>query len=207
MFFIIPFSILVISVAVIGWIISRKFVYLKKLSPEVIESVAPDQESFLAEFFPGLAAYFNSANLRQQRLNFLAEFEKVLRKLRLLSLKLDVATNRLIHKVRKSVVHHEGIIISEAAVQAEQEIKLANGSNGNGQGKNWKEEEHKLIFEIAISPKDARLYKKLGNIYMKLEEWHDAAESFKKAMELDPEDETTRSKIDKISKKLEKLPV
>ena len=203
MFFIIPFGIFVVSLAIICWIISRKFIYLKKLDPDVVENVVLDQEGFWAGFFPGLATRLNGSKLRQFRLNLLAEFEKFLRKLRLFSLKLDSTTNRLINKVRKSVVHHESVISSEAAAQAEQEIRI---NSNNGKGKDLQEEEHRLILEIATNPKDAGLYRKLGNIYMKMEEWHDAAESFKKVLELEPEDETTRNKLARLLKKLEKLP-
>lgn len=203
MYFLVPFGIFTLSVIIMAWVIGRKFVYLKKLTPEVVESVVPEQESFLVEFFPGLAPYFSKTNLRQYRLNILAEFEKALRKMRLLSLKLDSATNHLINSVRKSVVHHESVISSEAIAQAEQGTRVFNGYNGNGQAKDWKEEEHKLILEIAKSPKNAGLYKKLGNIYMKTEEWYDAAESFKRATELDPEDETIRNKLERATKKLD----
>ncbi len=192
------------SVAVIGWIISRKFVYLKKLTPEIIEGSSETQENFWAELFPGLADRFKTSKFRVYRLNVLAEFEKLLRRLRLLSLRLDTTTNQLIHRVRKSVVHHEGMINGEAAAQAEQEL-MANITNENGRA-DPKEEEQRLIIEIAKNPKDATLYKKLGNIYMKTGEWHDAAESFKKVLELNPEDETTQNKLERLLKKLEKLP-
>jgi len=86
---------------------------------------------------------------------------------------------------------------------AEKEIEI---QNGNGKAKNLEEEEHKLILEIAQNPKDAGLYKKLGNIYMKTGEWRDAAESFKKVLEIEPEDETTGNKLARLLKKLEKLP-
>lgn len=208
MFLLIPFGIFLISIAVIAWVIGRKFVYLKKLTPEVINNVVPEQESFWVEFFPGLAAYFGKINVRQYHLNVLAEFEKFLRKLRLFSLKFDAATNHLIRSVRKSVVRNEGLINEEAAVQAEQEIKIIDSINGNGKSKDkdWKEEEQKLILEIARNPKEAVLYKKLGNIYMKTGEWYDAAESFKKAVELDPGDEGIKIKLERATKKLEKLP-
>ena len=207
MFFIIPVGIFVVSVFAIAWVVGRKFVYLKKLSPEVVESAVPEQENFWAEFFPGLAAYFNSAQLRQYRLNFLAEFEKILRRLRLASLKFDTATNQLIHKVRRSVVHHENVMSSEsAAAQAEQETRTLEGVSGNGEARDWQEEEHKLIIEIAKKPKNADLYKQLGGVYMKMGEWHDAVESFKKAVELDPDDETIRNKLARVTQKLEKLP-
>lgn len=205
MFFWIPFGIFVLASAAISWIISRKFVYLKKLTPEVVENVVPVQESFWAEFFPGPAAYIRKINLRQYRLNLLSEFEKFLRKLRLFSLKLEASTNRLIDNVRKSLVHHESVMSNEEAFQAEQEIRKSN--NSDDKSIKLEEEEHKLILEIATNPKDAGLYKKLGNIYMKMEEWRDAAESFKKAAELDPEDETTRNKLTRLLKKLEKLPI
>lgn len=208
MFFFIPFGIFIISIAAIIWMVSRKFVYLKKLTPEVIENAVPEQESFWVEFFPEWAAYFNSINLRQHRLDFLAEFEKFLRRLRLFSLKLDAATNRLIHRVRKSVVHHESVISEEvAAIQTEQEGKIVGGVNNNGTVRDWKEEEQKLIIEIAKNPKNAELYKRLGSIYAKTGEWHDAVESFKKAIELDPEDENIKTKLERATKKLEKLPV
>lgn len=207
MFFLIFFGIFIVSITAIVWVIGRKFVYLKKLTPEVIESVVPEQESFWVEFFPGLAAYFNSTSLRQHRLNFLAELEKFLRKFRLLSLKLDTVTNQLIHRVRKSVVHHEDVINEEAAaIQVEQDARIINGANSNGTVKDWKEEEQKLIIEIAKDPKNAELYKKLGNIYAKTGEWYDAVESFKKATELNPEDENVKIKFERASKKLEKLP-
>lgn len=207
MFFVVPFGIFVVSITAITWVIGRKFVYLKKLTPEVVESVVPEQESFWVEFFPAWAAYFNSINLRQHRLNFLAEFEKFLRKFRLLSLKLDAATNHLIRRIRKSVMHHESVINEEAAaIQVEQDARVSNGVNSNGTVKDWKEEEQKLIIEIAKNPKNAEFYKKLGNIYAKTGEWYDAVESFKKSLELDPEDAGIKIKLERASKKLEKRP-
>ncbi len=206
MFFIIPFGIFIVSIALIAWVVGRKFVYLKKLVPEVIESSSEAQESFWTEFFPGLTDRFKARKIREHRLNFLAEFEKFLRKLRLLALKFDTTTNRLIHRVRKSALHHEGILNEEAAVQAEQEIKVIDSFNGGNKGRDLKEEEQKLILEIAKNPKEANLYKKLANIYMKTGEWQDAVESFKKAVELDPEDESIKIKLERASKKLEKLP-
>ena len=202
MFFWVPFGIFVISLIAIGWIISRKFIYLKKLNPEAIEDSAEIQGGFWEDFFPGLSAFLKNINLREYRLNFLAEFEKFLRKLRLISLKIDTTTNRLIHRVRKSVVHHEGLINGEAAAQVEREIINAE-VHGSGE-RDLKEMEQQLIIEIAKNPKDSQLYKKLGNIYMKTGEWHDAVESFKKALELEPGDDAIRAKLEKLEKRLAK---
>ena len=117
MFFIIPFGIFIVSSAAIIYIVSRKFVYLRKLTPEVIENADTRQESFFAEFFPGLAARLQGTKLREYRLMILAESEKILRKLRLFSLKLDTATNQLIHRVRTSTIHHEGVLNEQVAMQ------------------------------------------------------------------------------------------
>ncbi len=202
MFFLIPFGILLVSLIAIVWITSRKFVYLRKLTPEVLEGTSEVQESFWAEFFPGLTKFFGKVDLREYRLRILAESEKTLRKLRLLSLKIDTVTNSLIHRVRKSVVHHEGIINEEASAKLEQESSISIVPDSK---KDPKEHEQELIIKIAKDPKNPQLYKKLGNIYTKVSEWHDAAESFKKVLELDPEDQATRTKLEKIVKKLEKV--
>ena len=205
MFFLIPLVIFVVSIAAMCWIIVRKFAYLKKLEPEIIKSSSGTEVSFWAEFFPGLAMRLKDHKFHEYKLNFLAEFEKFLRRLRLLSLKLDTVTNRLIHRVRKSAVHNEGLITERAARKIEQEQAAAE-INGNNGPKDPKEEEQGLIMEIAKNPKDAALYGKLGNIYMKTREWHDAAESFKKSLELEPENEATKAKLEKALQKSEKMP-
>ncbi|MEK7151406.1 MAG: hypothetical protein AAB784_01670, partial [Patescibacteria group bacterium] len=63
MFFVIPFGIFIIATSLIVLVVGRKFVYLKKLNPEVVESVMPEKDSFLMEIFPGLAFYFQASKL------------------------------------------------------------------------------------------------------------------------------------------------
>jgi tetratricopeptide (TPR) repeat protein len=201
MFFIIPLVVFIGSLTGIFWIIARKFVYLKKLTPEILTGSEQNEKSFWAEFFPEIAQRISRLSLHEYRVNFLAEFEKILRKLRLLSLRIDTFTNSLIHRVRKTVVEHEELISGEIALQGAQEIESQNASNGAN--KDPREEEQKLIIEIARNPKDSKLYKKLGNIYLKIGEWNDAYESFKKALELDPTDDVIRNKLEKLTKKIE----
>lgn len=187
-----------------AWIVGRKFVYLKKLNPEAFEGPAA-QDNFWTEFFPGLAVRLQGSNTREHWLNFLAEFEKFLRRLRLLSLKIDTATNGMIHRVRKSAVNHEVILNNKLAAEMESRQVAAEIINGKSK-KDPKEEEQRLIIEIAQNPKNAELYKKLGNIYMKTAVWQDAVESFKKAVELNPEDQISQAKLERVLKKLEKMP-
>ena len=61
--------------------------------------------------------------------------------------------------------------------------------------------------EIAKNPKDAELYKELGQIYLKTGEDSDAFESFKKALELNPGDAETKAKLNKVAVKLENPPM
>ena len=61
-----------------------------------------------------------------------------------------------------------------------------------------------MILEIAKNPKDAELYKKLGQVYLRTGESGDAFESFKKALELNPDDAETKTKLEKISSRLNK---
>jgi len=205
LFLLIPLGIFVGSVVTTAILISRKFVYLKKLSPDIIDNAVPGQENFWQEMFPGLADKIKIEKLREYRINFLAEFEKLLRRFRLVSLKIDSATNNLINKIRQSVTRHENSIsISSEVINQEAIVKSATPVV---QEKDWKEEEHRIIIEIAKNPKDHRLYKRLGNIYMRTGELVDAAESFKKVLELVPDDETTRVKLGRVLKKIEKMPM
>lgn len=204
-FFLIPFGIFFASLLVIVWIVARKFVYLKKLTPETVESPAFIQESFWLELFPELTGCLKKIKLREYGVAILAEFEKFLRKLRLISLKIDALTNRLIHKVRKSTVYHEEILSRKTETDDETQTREVNANNGSKKN-NFKEEEQQLIIEIAKNPKDAELYKKLGRIYLKTGEGGDAFESFKKALELNPEDREVKAKLEKIAAKLGKLP-
>lgn len=195
MFLLIPFAIFLISVGLILGIVARKFVYLKKLTPEVISG--SDEGGFWSEFFPELSAKIKEIKFREYQVGFLAEFEKFLRKLRLISLKIDTFTDRLIHHVRKTTVANEEILNTELLAK-ENEVTPEAGK------KDLKEEEQKLIIQIAKTPKDAKLYKELGNIYMKTGDNQDAMEAFKKAFELDPEDIESKVKLDKVLARLYK---
>jgi tetratricopeptide (TPR) repeat protein len=204
-FFFIPFGIFLASVLLIVWVIARKFVYLKKLAPEVITNTAAAQKSFWAELFPELVVSFKKIKFREWKIAILAEFEKFLRKVRLIFLKVEAVTNQLIHKIRRTTVYQEEVLNQESRQEVEVEEKkesLTVSTEKNGDTvRDWKEEEQELIMEIAKNPKNADLYKKLGNLYLEAGEWIDASESFKKALELDPEDTSVKMKLERVSKK------
>lgn len=197
MFFLIPLGIFLISLFLITWLVARKFVYLKKLAPGVIDNSDVAQESFLAEFFPEMAQHLKMAKLREYSAAVLAEFEKLLRRLRLISLRIDTLMSQLVHRVRKSNARREEILVKETVAEAEKEV--SKPIRISDVKKDLKEEEQRLIIEIAKNPKDAELYKKLGQVYLKTGEDRDASESFKKALELNPEDRETKAKLEKLA--------
>ena len=51
------------------------------------------------------------------------------------------------------------------------------------------------IIEIAQNPKDSRLYEKLGDLYVEMENWNDAKESYEAAIELNPTAEELKRKL------------
>ena len=206
MYIILPASLLVGSVAIIVWIVLRKFTYLKRLTPEALEATMGVQDGFFTELFPELTALIRRINLRAYGVNFLTEFEKLLRKFRLISLKIDGLTNRLIHRVRKE---------TKEQVQILKETKIENDEKSNGgdnldlidelgdSQEDLRQKEQLLIIEIAKNPKDTQLYKELGTIYMRTGEWEDAKQSFEKVLDLEPDDETTKRRLGRVLSKIE----
>ncbi len=198
-----PLATFLISITAIFWLAARKFVYLKKLAPGVIDNLDVVQESFWAEFFPEAAQHLKMAKLREYGAAILAEFEKFLRRLRLISLRVDIFMSQLVHRVRKSNARREETLGKEAESEAEKDISRPVRT-GDAKKQDLKEEEQRLIIEIAKNPKDAELYKKLCQVYLKTGDNGDAFESFKKALELNPEDVETKAKLEKISARLNK---
>ena len=200
MFLLVPLVIFLVSVFLIAWLAARKFMYLKKLTPGVIDSSDVAQESFFAEFLPEAAQHLKMAKLQGYGAAILAEFEKLLRRLRLISLRIDTFMSHLVHRVRKSNARREETLVKETAAETEREIsKPIQISDVN---KDLKEEEQRLIIEIAKNPKDAELYKKLGQVYLKTGDSGDALESFKKALELNPDDEEAKARLEKLAPKV-----
>lgn len=207
MFLILPLSIFIVSVAIIIWVITRKFVYLKKLVPETLVTTG-GQENFWIEMFPEIAGLLRKINLRAFGINFLTEFEKLLRKLRLISMKIDGLTNRLIHRVRKET-KEQSEILKEAKLEEE---KKTNGADAGDimeklgdNSEDLKQKEQLLIIEIAKNPKDVNLYRELGTIYMRIGDFDDAKQSFNKALELEPGNEATERKLRRVLAKIEEI--
>lgn len=203
MYLYLPLGIFAVSIVLIIWIIARKFVYLKKLTPEAIESVS-GEPGFWSEMFPEIVEYFKNANFRQHGVTLLSEFEKTLRKIRLLFMKIDTFTGKAIHSVRRTTKQQEAVISKQAErADIEKPAEIDPFELGEATREELKQKEQYLIIEIAKNPKDTPLYRELGSLYMRTGELEDAKQSFEKVLELNSEDETSRRKLGRVLAKLE----
>lgn len=208
MFIIIPLIVLIAALGAILYVSSRKFSYLRKLDTnhvEVGQQEIKNWKGFWLAMFPEIFQSFEKSNVAGHKSSILLEFEKLLRKLRLVSWKMDSFSNNLIHKVRTS--HENSLRVQEEtkvevvdSVTATANIEQA--INSPMPTADLKKEEQKLIMEIAKDPKNPKLYKLLGDLYLKLEQFDDARESYDSALRLDPEIKGVRRKLESLNKVL-----
>lgn len=192
MFITIPLVLILVSAIGIFIIIWRKMPYLRKLS---VSDTHPST-SLWADFFPEAINSFDGAKLKKYRDMWLAELEKILRRLRVVSLKMDRTSSSLIKRLRnfseKDANNPPGAIITETeenVLLSEQKREVAQESL-----ENMKKEEQRLIIEIAKNPKNSSFYEALGDLCLKMNNPADAKESFEAAIELSPNNEDLKKK-------------
>jgi len=96
MYIIIPVTFIVLSVVGIGLIVWRKFEFLKKLTPD-----EDHKDIHLLElYFPEVKAKYEGIDISEYKKLWLSETEKMLRKLRMVSLKVDRISDSMIKRVR-----------------------------------------------------------------------------------------------------------
>lgn len=183
---------------------ARKFSYLKKISIDhasEIEQSVNGYRGFAEAMFPEVFEYIRGVNVAAHKSTVLLESEKLLRKLRIWFLKVDNIVNHWIREIRTSTQE-----IQEAELEKEREEQRAEQGpavvqmSGGISPEELKKEEQRLILEIAKNPKDAQLYRTLGNLYMRLEQFQDARESFLSALKLEPEMTGIQRKLDLLEK-------
>ena len=171
--------------------------YLNKLTPETHAG-----GDILTDLFPELSAGFKGLKLKEYGDLWLVELEKLLRRLRVISLKMDRISDSWIKKIRKGNISRtinssiekktETIEIPVSKAQSVQVITM----------KDMKREEQRLIIEIAKNPKDSKLYEVLGDLYIKTNNFSDAKESFEAAIELSPNNEELQKKLSQVLEKM-----
>src|SRR3989344_9178074 len=156
----------------IFFIVWRKMPYLRKLTVTDVQS----GQSIWSDLFPELASGVNSTRLKHYRGVWLLELEKVLRRLRVMSMKMDRMSDSLIKRIRNVTErkHPAGStsspqVLPAAVLKTEEQTKQATTDE-------MKREEQRLIIEIAKNPKNSALYDVLGDLYVKMSNFADAKE-------------------------------
>lgn len=192
MYTIISIGIFVLAIAGILYVVLRKFVYLRKLSPDAISDPPATASSFWSGMFPEVATLFGRINWREYRVKITSEFEKAVRWFRLIFLKIESLAHNLGMRLRRSKKHHEAILVKEEQEMVEESVMaIATPLDP-------KEEEQYLIMEIAKNPKDPLLYLRLGDVYVKTGDNDNARLSFETVLQLDPENWYAKKKVKEL---------
>lgn len=190
MFLIIPLILIFGSLLAAGYIVLPKIKEMKSK-----EDLPEIKENITELIFPEIPAFFKKINFEGFKKNLLIDYEKFLRKIRILSLKTDNIIYKLLEKRAKSKEKPE---FKEEISQ--EKIPQQDNLNHN----QLKNKETQLIAEIAKNPKDKNLYKILAAFYLENKMFEDAKEALKVVIELDPNDREAKRDLRGLSKNLPK---
>ena len=212
MFLIVPLLLIIGSFAGIALIIWRKKSYFKEFViiengvSEVSVGFNFSLNQYWREFFPEIEELVKRIKFDEYKVLWLLELEKFLRKTRLIFLRVDSWSDQLIKKVRR--IHLNGKLnsneVSQEVISGESVVPspIDQVQSQTISSVFLKNEEERLILEIAKNPKDSALYEALGDLYMEMQNWADAKESYEASIELSPQNESLKQKL---SLALEKL--
>lgn len=147
---------------------------------------------------------FNKIEFNKYKNLFLVEVEKSLRRLRVVSLKMDRISDSLIKKIR--TIHINTSLARDKKdidklISSKVSIPVTNFSLNHKKNELdlLRREEQKLLIEIAKNPKNPLLYESLGDLYIRMNNNNDAKESYNAALELNPNSEILLKKRSQIS--------
>jgi len=187
----------------ISIIFFRKMPYLNKLTPEThLSAQSSVLGYFLIDLLPELSERLQNLKLKEYGNLWFIELEKFLRRLRVISLKIDRISESWIKKIRKGNISRTttSVITEKTEITETPILKVQSTLKTNTE--EIKKEEQRLIIEIAKNPKDFKLYEILGDLYVKMKSFSDAKESFEAAIELSPHDEKLQKRLSQVAKKL-----
>ena len=216
MFIIIPLALIFGSLAAMFFIMYKKLPQLKSVSSSENNGQAPKYNfsavNLFNNFFPEITEYLKKIKFGEYKTAWLADLKKILRRLRVVSLKIDRFSDQLIKKIRtvgdsaiKTNPAETGTELerTEVGIEPPSPIKvIKKAKKKNIPVESLKAEEHKLIIEIAKNPKDYRLYETLGDLYVQMANFGDAKESYEAAIELNPHSEVLIKKHSQVLKKV-----
>lgn len=188
----IPYLLIIFSLAGIGFIVFKKIPLLVKLPAEP-EAVLPRQ-SLKEKLFNQL----KEVSRLNYWLIFLNWLEKTLKKIRILFLKLDNLVILLIAKLRE--ISHNFTIKSKAWM-SEKRMRRIEKLRLLADLKRTKEEKEEIFLRIIRqNPKDIKAYKELGNLYLEDKNYQDAKSAFEEVLKINPEEEIAKEKLEELNK-------
>lgn len=200
MFLLIPLGLILISCIGIFLIVWRKMPYLKKLTPEVGAN-----GNVFTDFAPEFFSVLGSVKVQEYKNLWFLELEKFLRRLRVVSLRMDRISDSWIKRIRRGNAFRMITSLEDKTAENKEPSNVqvpVVKTEIRPSVDEMKREEQRLIIEIAKNPKDAKLYEALGDLYVKMGNLPDAKESFEAAIELNPNNDVL---VKKHSQVLEKV--
>ena len=201
MFLLIPFLFLAFSTVGIAIIVLRKKSYLNKLSTLNNNGVSEGATSWFSwkaygnDFFPEIKTIIDKIEFSKYRAHWLVEVEKFLRKARVLSLRVDRVSDLMIKKIRRIHINDKLNGHTSSAPEVVENPTINTASPTTMSMTFLKNEEERLIIEIAKNPKDGNLYEQLGDLYVEMNNFVDGKESYEAAIELSPQNESLKQKL------------
>src|SRR3989344_6759351 len=216
MFLLIPFLFLIFSTIGVAVIVFRKKSYLNKIS--ILNTNGSGENAVLGfswkaygtDFFPEIKVLIDKIEFSKYRAHWLIEMEKFLRKARVLSLRMDRVSDVLIKKIRRIHLNDKlnGHASRETGMAETDGGVIENPKTDTEVGPTTmsttflKNEEERLIIEIAKNPKDGKLYEQLGDLYVEMNNFVDGKESYEAAIELNSQDESLKQKLSSVLQKM-----
>ena len=201
MFISIPLFIIVAAFLVLAFIVWRKWPFLKKLEPDA-HTVG---DSFVHDLAPEAVQRARAVHWRAFWNQMLQIIDEALHGIRAAFHAIGQASDRLrtsIQSVKHSIPEPQPVT---SRPEPEQNKVAVPAPIDEAERKRLlKEEEQRLILDIAQDPKNVNLYVALGKVYTKLDNFADAAESFKTASKLDPDDDAIKERLKRAQERLER---
>ncbi len=192
MFILIPLLCMVVGIAGLVVITYRKLPYLNKLTPESHET----DGNLAYLYFPELEEFASPLKIKGYQQMSLRELEKLVRRFRMISLKIDHMSDRLIKKIRRQ---HTANHLEHIALTAQEEAQSAPEPVVDPMDE-LRDREQQTIIEIAKNPKEPKLYEELGDLYIAMHNIGEAKESYEAALALDPANQQVAGKYKQLLK-------
>ncbi len=213
MYILAPLLLILVSVFGIAVIVWRKKTYLDKLyaletagsgvDGTISNGPGFNWTEFSFELFPEIKVIFDKIKVHKYKSMWLMEAEKFLRRTRLVFMKVDRVSDSLIKKIRRVHVNHKLSAPSVAEVVEPKTESIPDQVQKQTMSPVFlKNEESRLIIEIAKNPKDGKLYESLGDLYTEMANWVDAKESYEASIALNPQNESLKQKLSSVLGKL-----